>query len=74
MHRGPVRQDAGERTPGPEVSEGNKEVAAWLEAELAAAAPDNINSELGPCFPEVNDFEGGEPEGEEPDTARGKDT
>ena len=66
--------DAEERTPGPEVSEGNKEVAAWLEAELAHAAPDNINSELGPCFPEVNDFEGGEPEGEEPDTARGKDT
>ena len=52
--------DAGERTPGPEVSEGNKEVAAWLEAELAAAAPDNINSEIGPCFPEVHD--------EEPDT------
>ena len=66
--------DAEERTAGPEVSEGDKEVAAWLEGELAHAAPDNINSELGPCFPEVNDFEGGEPEGEEPDTARGKDT
>ena len=52
--------DAGERTPGPEVSEGDKEVAAWLKAELAHAAPDNINGEIAPGFPEVHD--------EEPDT------
>ena len=39
-------------TPGPEVSEGNKGVAAWLEGELAHVAP-FLNSELGPCFPEL---------------------
>ena len=66
--------DAEERTPGPEVSEGDKEVAAWLEGELAHAAP-FLNSKIGPGFPEVQDeqpafevIEGGEPEDEEPDT------
>ena len=51
--------DAEERTAGPEVSEGDKEVAAWLKAELADTAP-FLNSEIGPGFPEVHD--------EEPDT------
>ena len=67
--------DAEERTAGPEVSEGDKEVAAWAEAELGLVAP-FLNSEIGPGFPEVQDeqpafevIEGGEPEGEEPDTA-----
>ena len=67
--------DAEERTPGPEVSECDKEVAEWLKAELAHAAPDNINGEIGPGFPEVQDeqpasevIEGGEPGDEEPDT------
>ena len=66
--------DAEERTPGPEVSECDKEVAAWAEAELAHVAP-YLNSEIGPSFPEVQNerpafevIEGGEPEGEEPDT------
>ena len=51
-----------------------------MEGELGVAAP-FLNSEIGPSFPEVQDerpafevIEGGEPEGEEPDTARGKDT
>ena len=66
--------DAEERTPGAEVSECDKEVAAWLEGELAHAAP-FLNSKIGPGFPEVNDerpafevIEGGAPEDEEPDT------
>ena len=52
--------DAEERTPGLEVSECDKELAAWAEGELGVAAP-FLNNEIGASFPEV--IEGGEPEG-----------
>ena len=66
--------DAEERTPGLEVSECDKEVAAWAEGRAADVAP-FLNNEIGASFPEVQDerpafevIEGGAPEDEEPDT------
>ena len=66
--------DAEELPPGLEISESDKEVAAWAKAEVELAAP-FLNTGFGASFPEVQNeppafevIEGGEP-GTDPDGA-----